>query len=227
MTDEEKAIDIVEQFYDIKEDSSLCCYIEEQISEYVYRVIVARTSDTVVTNTCQVNVFTAEVTEDLTADISGFLEKIRFTNGQAPFISDTNLNKMQTNTEKALQSLINQKILFSCDGIFLTNDETVNLSEKISKQKNGIVLVWSAYASEVKDYWWEFNFIPKEFVGHTKTGNGCCVPLFGQNFNKIATKYFYLSDTYLKGHEANNGTGTSNGITYANDAFVLRYVLGI
>ena len=47
-------------------------------------------------------------------------------------------------------------------------------------------------------------------------------------FGSVATKYLYINDDRIVGHADNNATGTSgSGITYANNKFVLRYVLGV
>ena len=44
----------------------------------------------------------------------------------------------------------------------------------------------------------------------------------------MATKYIYISDTTITGTDDNAtvGTGTS-GVTYTNNRFVLRYVIGV
>lgn len=121
------------------------------------------------------------------------------------------------------------KILWGGDltsGMYMTAGHTANLTEAVSLQRHGIVLVFSAYeSSSDTNYSWQCFFVPKQLValstsGHTFTlGRG--------KFSRTGTKYLYIYDTYIKGHDDNNLTGTSNGITYANNKFVLRYVIGV
>lgn len=121
------------------------------------------------------------------------------------------------------------KILWGEDlasGMYMTDGHTANLTEAVSAQRHGIVLVFSAYeSSSDTNYSWQCFFVPKQLValstsGHTFTlGRG--------KFTRTGTKYLYIYDTYIKGHADNNATGTSNGITYANNKFVLRYVIGV
>ena len=43
----------------------------------------------------------------------------------------------------------------------------------------------------------------------------------------MATKYLYLTDTTIKGNDANSGgSATHNGITHNNSVYALRYVIG-
>ena len=46
-------------------------------------------------------------------------------------------------------------------------------------------------------------------------------------FTYTGTKYLYINDTSISGHDDNNLTGSNNGIIYANDKFVLRYAIGV
>lgn len=122
-----------------------------------------------------------------------------------------------------------QKILWGGDltsGMYMTAEHTANLTEAISAQPNGIILVFSAYENSTDtNYGWQCFFVPKQLVslstsGHTFTlGRG--------KFTRTGTKYLYIYDTYIKGHADNNATGTNNGVTFANNKFVLRYVMGV
>lgn len=111
-------------------------------------------------------------------------------------------------------------------GMYMTAGHTANLVEPVSAQRHGIVLVFSYYnGADDTNYNWQCFFVPKQLValstsGHTFTlGRG--------KFTYTGTKYLYISDTQITGHADNNSTGTSNGITYANNKFVLRYVIGV
>lgn len=117
------------------------------------------------------------------------------------------------------------KILWQ-GGYYMTAGHTIPLSENVSEQPNGIVLVFSYYSGGAQDYYFQSSFIPKALVA-AQGGSGHTIILAGTNFNPIGTKYLYISDDVITGNDNNNATGTSNGITYNNAAFVLRYVIGV
>lgn len=111
-------------------------------------------------------------------------------------------------------------------GMYMTGDHTANLTEAISAQRHGIVLVFSAYeSSSDTNYSWQCFFVPKQLVALSTSGH--TFTLDQGKFSRTGTKYLYIYDTYIKGHDDNNLTGTANGITYANNKFVLRYVIGV
>ena len=122
-----------------------------------------------------------------------------------------------------------QKVLWGdgmTSGMYMTADNTANLSEAISAQPNGIVLVFCAYngTDNTNDSWQSF-FVPKQLVALSTAGH--TFTLSRGNFTYAGTKYLYINDTSITGHADNNLTGTSNGITFANNKFVLRYVIGV
>lgn len=118
------------------------------------------------------------------------------------------------------------KVLWS-GGYFMTAGHVITLSEAISKQNNGIVLAFSAYVNNaVGDYWWHHVFIPKYTVANN-SGKGHCFMMTAENFSTVAMKYLTITDTTITGHNNNNLTGTASGITFANNKFVLRYVIGV
>ena len=115
------------------------------------------------------------------------------------------------------------------DGVsYMAADSTANLSEPISKQKSGIVLVFSEYVNgAAADQSFHCRFIPKMRVS-MHPGKADCIELATSNMSFYATKYLYISDTKITGHANNNTTGTGAcGITYTNNRFVLRYVIGV
>lgn len=111
---------------------------------------------------------------------------------------------------------------------YMQASQTATLSEAVSKQKNGIVLVFTEYISGASgNSAFHCFFVPKMQVqlqpdkGHTFT-------LATGKFGYMATKYLYISDTAIRGHADNNTTGTgTSGITYTNNRFILRYVIGV
>lgn len=122
-----------------------------------------------------------------------------------------------------------QKVLWGGDltsGMYMTAGHTANLTEPVSAQPNGIILVFSAYnGADDTNYSWQSFFVPKQLVALSTSGH--TFNLGRGKFTYTGTKYLYISDTAITGHADNNLTGTSNGITYANNKFVLRYVIGV
>lgn len=123
----------------------------------------------------------------------------------------------------------NQKLLWGGDrtvGYYMTEGHTANLTEPISAQPNGIVLVFCAYNSESDTNWGlQSFFVPKYLIG--LTSNVHTFTLSRGNFAYAGTKYLYINDSYITGHADNILTGTASGITYTNNKFVLRYVIGV
>ena len=113
-------------------------------------------------------------------------------------------------------------------GLCMEENQIVTLSEKVSKQRNGIVLVFSEYLDEaVSDTAFTCHFIPKEVVS-LKPGYGHTFVLSSFNLGTVGVKYLYIKDDSISGHDNNVKTGTAaSGIVYSNNKFVLRYVIGI
>lgn len=122
-----------------------------------------------------------------------------------------------------------QKLLWGGDltsGMYMTAGHTASLTEAVSAQPNGIVLVFCAYnGTDDTNYSWESYFVPKKLVSLSTSGHTF---ILGRGkFTYTGTKYLYINDTSITGHADNSLTGTNNGITYANNKFVLRYVIGV
>lgn len=110
---------------------------------------------------------------------------------------------------------------------YMQASQTINLTEPISQQMSGIALVFSAYADgAAQSYDWHTFFVPKAFVA-MRDGTGHCFNMMSQAYGDVASKYLYISDESIAGHANNVNTGTQNGITYNNKAYVLRYVIGV
>lgn len=114
-------------------------------------------------------------------------------------------------------------------GYLMTAGHTATLSENITAQPNGIVLVFSRYSSgTIRDYHFNSFFVHKDFVAAMPgCGNSFIMTVDG-TFAVMATKYLYIHNDRIVGHEVNAaaGTGTS-GVKYENGGFVLRYVIGV
>lgn len=111
-------------------------------------------------------------------------------------------------------------------GIYMTDEHTINLLEAVSAQRHGIVLVFCTYNGvDDTNYDWESFFVPKQLVALSTSGHTF---ILGRGkFSSVGTKYLYIRDTSITGHADNVLTGTANGIAYANNKFVLRYVIGV
>ena len=108
---------------------------------------------------------------------------------------------------------------------YMNGSQTATLSEAVSAQPNGIVLVFSRYQDGVEQNWgFEHFFVPKYVVAtHAAQGS-----YFSSNQNgRPWSKYIYISDTELKGNNDNTNNGEFDGRYLFNDYCVLRYVIGV
>lgn len=113
---------------------------------------------------------------------------------------------------------------------YMTQTHTATLSEPVSKQKNGIVLVFSGYnpdsGAAINNSFHSF-FIPKMFVS-THAGARSCFQMSTADLAYYCVKQLTIADDRIVGVAGNNATGTGTSkITYANNRFVLRYVIGV
>ena len=104
-----------------------------------------------------------------------------------------------------------------------TQTATFTNNQTISQQPNGIVLVWSYYSGgKPKDSDFTYQFIPKY---HATAFNGCGV--YTSNATCGLCKYVMVYNDKIVGHSLNSGTGTRNNLTYNNNNWVLRAVIGV
>ena len=104
------------------------------------------------------------------------------------------------------------------------NDETV------SSQANGIVLVFTPYDPSTglaNDEKLMSFFVSKKSVQVMPRKMHTFYLISGADFGTIGAKSVYIADEKISGYATNDDTGSKNGITYANNKFVLRYVLGV
>ena len=125
-------------------------------------------------------------------------------------------------------NIAKNKVLWSGE-MYMSASQSVALSEAISAQTNGIVLVFSRYSSgTAQNYHFNTHFIPKSQVSsHAGTGHIILLSSDG-SFGLFASKYLYINNTSIAGNDINTsaGTGACN-IKYDNKAYVLRYVIGV
>lgn len=121
-----------------------------------------------------------------------------------------------------------QGIILWSGGYYMTSGHTINLAENISDQRNGINLVFSEYVDgEAKNQTFTSFFVSKRMIAN-HAGCGFCFTMSNSNLAYFATKYLYIKDASITGHDSNSLTGTAaSGITYTNNRFVLRYVIGV
>lgn len=123
-----------------------------------------------------------------------------------------------------------QPILFGPDAYFLNANQTIQLSQKISEQKNGIVLVWQQYLdNNVVNNYFNYTFIPKYHIV-ISNGAGVTCWLANSTGNTVATKYVFVHDDHLTGSAVNDaGSITRNGsdIITNSQYWVLTHVLGV
>lgn len=133
-------------------------------------------------------------------------------------------DKFKETTEKQLQFLSSQLVLWSSEeGLCMTDEHTINLTGKVSDQPSGIQLVFRYDdGDELQSF-----FIPKQLV-LLEPESKHTFNLTSGKFSSIGTKTLFVNDTRIIGHADNNLFGTSElGITYENEKFILKYVLGV
>ena len=103
----------------------------------------------------------------------------------------------------------------------------IAFSEPASKQPSGIVLVFSEYYDgEARDQTFVSHFIPAKLIA-AHSGAGYSFWMSTSNGTYIATKYLYIRDDGITGHNNNSLSFENSGITLNNNRFVLRYVIGV
>ena len=142
---------------------------------------------------------------------------------QNSLTSDSTTDSLSAAQGKALNTKIaelnSNKILWTGTGYMMTAGHTATLSQKISAQCTGIVLIFSAYTSgTVQDWGFASYFIPKYMISTTR---GFAIPLVEVTNTGILEggKYLYISNDKITGND-NNNKGN-------NGRFVLRCVLGV
>lgn len=133
---------------------------------------------------------------------------------------DTYVN---TQVESAIEDAVPGSHLLWSGCYFMNAAQAAGLSEKVSDQKNGIVLVFSLYkdGAAVMNNSNAF-FVPKQLAGIYMT-----FVMGAVTFSSVATKSIMIHDDKLTGFATNTQSGTTNGITYNNAGWVLSRVIGV
>lgn len=128
------------------------------------------------------------------------------------------------------------KVLWQGVDLMADGNASITLSEAISQQPNGIVLVFSFYNNnEGQNAAFQHFFVSKKFVelgGSAGGGKGVGNNFFlhANGFLYIGTKYLYISDTKITGYDQNDDVAADFnviGVKYSNNQFCLRYVIGV
>ena len=132
-------------------------------------------------------------------------------------------HKIRTSTTGAAGSYTYNSL-----GWYMHSGQTAYLEEKISDQLNGIILIWSFYNGEVKDWGWNFTVIPKPFIADNPGGSGMSTFMAENSaLGNVGAKYIYIRDDRIIGNDTNSKAGTgASAIKYNNNKFVLRWVYG-
>ena len=132
---------------------------------------------------------------------------------------------------KRIGEYFDTKLLWS-GAAYMAGNQTVTLSDAVTNQTHGIILVWSGYGNGgAYDYDWVYTFIPKWHIG-IAPGTGVHCPLSSGEFKRIGGKYVYVNDRTIIGNDTNYlaaytvGSG-NNSLTVSNIYWVLRAVLGV
>ena len=209
--------------------------------------------DLIVANKVDTKLFNAEVArlDSVVSDNANINERLEASEGAISSLKSENvtingklktleadIDRLETDkldvataeiTYAKISDLDSTNVLWGADmssGMCMTAEHTANLSEAVSAQRHGIVLVFCAYNGiDDTNYSWQSFFVPKQLDALSTSGYSLFIS--EEKFSYTGTKYLYIYDTYITGHSDNSLTGTNNGITYANNKFVLRYVIGV
>lgn len=106
--------------------------------------------------------------------------------------------------------------------------QVANLSENISDQINGIVLVFSLYRNGyAEDVSIQSFFVSKKEVELLPDAPHAFFLMINAGFSTIGAKYLYIDDDVITGNATNTSNSSNNGLTFNNSMFVLRYVIGV
>lgn len=166
----------------------------------LFRVDINGVSIAAVTSVCE----TVKSLYSAFQTIAGQAESIKGLSNKAVQLEEK-AKTAEANSE-AIQKINTNNLLWS--GFYYMNaSQTVELSQAVSEQTNGIVLVFSNYlngADQKRDC--QFYTVPKSFV--SKNSEVCIRPLLVADwFSALATKALYIGDKTIKGHAYNTRSG--------------------
>lgn len=104
---------------------------------------------------------------------------------------------------------------------YMKASQVANLSQKVSDQKNGIILVWSGYDDVHNvplDSSWTHTYVNKLHIDLSDAGGFQCILATVANPAAVIQKYVYITDSKITGHAVNDDN--------AGGGRVLRRVYG-
>lgn len=124
------------------------------------------------------------------------------------------------------------RLLYQGEGLFMNENQSITLSEKISQQPTGIVIIWSAYRDgQSQNFHWYFQFVPKFILSLPTTTKRFDTDIFlcaGGQSQYAAMKELTITDDVIYGRIGNSSNKlVVNGITCVNNEWVLRAVIGV
>ena len=128
------------------------------------------------------------------------------------------------------RKIATNKVLWSGE-YYMGESQSCTLSEAISDQAIGIVLVWSEYDmanSTHKNQHFNITFIPRRFVS-SHAGKGISAHCATATGSYQAIKYVVINDSTITGYSNNTVEPyeAACGVTMTPKKFVLRYVIGV
>ena len=119
------------------------------------------------------------------------------------------------------QTIESGKVLWS-GAYYMNSNHTIELTDRISNQLFGILLVFSAYDNGPQEYHFQEFLIHKYSVGSFRN-----FPLIAPDFSFIGNKNLYINAKSITGDGVNELAGIKNGISFINHHWVLRAVIGV
>lgn len=116
--------------------------------------------------------------------------------------------------------------ILATTGVWMYASQTVTLSQPISKQHHGIILVFCGYHDGASlDNEFQSFFVPKEAVAK-HGGKMWHFTLSAYNMRYIQGMALYIYDGKIVGRDGNGTSGTNSGINFSA-RFILKYVIGV
>jgi len=119
------------------------------------------------------------------------------------------------------------KVLWS-GASHMNGNQSISLSENVSAQNNGIVLVFSYYdGSNALNHSFTTHYIPKYQIAAFPNCGHTFLMAINAGFSNVGAKYLTFTDNSITGHSGNTTSGSNSGISFNNSNYVLRYVIGV
>jgi hypothetical protein len=115
-------------------------------------------------------------------------------------------------------AITEDNIIFENSGVYMHQDQKVDLPRDALAYPNGFILWWCRYVSgAANNADWNFTILPKHYASETGGGHWCSlVYSVSGSTASWCYKYIYLTRTQITGHARNDDTPQTN--------MVLRYV---